>query len=294
MLPHFVDLVFLQVSHQNPIFPHIFMMHRCGFISFIATWVLLVYASSDDLSSFVNFDQSLWDPAGSETIQSTLDPFDSSLESLNVNDGSTDLFSEGNDNSNLLFANTPSPGGCAAAGADDLTLKTRDDGGSCQSEKQTSSSPILSPESVQLFDDPTTLLNDLLLPPSKEEQSPSGSGEPPQPPRTPNPPDPPLYPGYLSDEDARRRLDSSTVWSPAGLGLTAVKGSFFCVNPNKKIPVCCDGPFDWDSNLEECDTCKALVVHGRLLLSPPHPLRRREKIFPLNYHHLGIQDSLVD
>lgn len=225
-----------------------FILCLCHFISCIASLNLPVLAAlSDNLFSENNSDDLLWDPSsilapeGSTTTQLSLDDFDAGLELLNFDD-SLDL-SAFEDNDQTLFANTASQSDCDAAQASDLTLEARDDA-SCQTEKKGSSSaPILSPENVQLFQDPTRLLNDLLPPPSKEKQRPSGSEEPP-----PNPLPPLSYPGKLGEEKT-----NDLEWDLESMGLSRSSNDFFCTSKVRKVPVCCDGPFDLYNDLEGCD-----------------------------------------
>ena len=162
---------------------------------------------------------------------------------LSTLDDATDLFSEGvleGDDQNLLFANTPSQSDCAAIDAEDFTLKTRDD-------ESCSLSTPLSPESVQLFEDPTTLLNNLLPPSTEGDQGPSGSGKP------PNPSDRSMFPGDLFNEDgAKTSTDDLIQWSLQAPGLR-FEAEFYCRTGLRPVAVCCDGPVGRRNKWENCD-----------------------------------------
>ena len=224
-------------------------MHRRCLIFIIARWILLVLpVSSDDLFSFSNSDDLLWDPNStlefevSTAAQPSVDDLDSDLELTNFDDFVDRTFFE--DDGSDLFANTASHSLCAAAEAGDITLEARDGKSSCQTV-QKESSPILSPESVQLFQDPITVLSN----PSNKKQRPSGSSEP------PNPSEPPVYPGLLPDEEASERNEGDLKWDLEALGLSLRDNTFFCLY-KRKVPVCCDGPYQAYGVLQGCDACK--------------------------------------
>ena len=218
-------------------------------LSFIASWNLLVLpASSDNLFSLSNSNDLLWDPGSSiepegSTTQPTIDDFASDLEWMNFDDSvDRDSFE---DDHTILFENIASQSLCAAAEASDVSLEARD-GKSCQTET-TGSLPILSPESVQLFQDQTTFPNDLLSPSKKEE--PSGSVE------SQNPFDPPSYPGLLTDEEADNKDKKDLDWDLKEMGLSLSDNNFFCFSDDRKVPVCCRGPYN-QLNIANCDSCK--------------------------------------
>lgn len=224
-------------------------MYCCCLIFIIASWYLLVLpTSSDDLFSLSNSDDILWDPystlelEGSTATQPTVDDLDSDLELTNFDDSFDRIFFEEDDSS--LFANTAFDNICAAAEESDITLEARDGKSSCQTE--TKESPlILSPESVQLFQDPFTVLGN----PPKKERRPFGSTEP------PNPSEPPSYPGLLSDEEASKKSEADLRWDLGAMtGISLRDGGFFCLY-KRKVPVCCDGPHA-AYGIQNCDACK--------------------------------------
>lgn len=237
-------------------------MYYCYLILIVVSWMLLLssfFASSENLFSSSDPNDILWDPDESTTIGD----FASGPDMVNFDDSVVDPISFANEDEDgkNLFASAPSQNRCdaAAAEASDLTLETRDSKSSCHTNPQGSSSspPILSLDSIQLFQDPSSLLNNFVSPPgpSKEKKQPSspsssGSEEPPNP-----PPDdvPSLYRGQLSDEDANRQTSSDFEWDLDYLKLTPVLDSFFCTTQRRDVPVCCDGPYNIYGNIEQCD-----------------------------------------
>lgn len=214
-------------------------MNHYYLIFFIASRnTLLLPALSDNLFSSNYADDLLWDPEGLTTTQATMDDFNSGIESMDLG-VSVDPISFENDDE-TLFTKNDSQNLCAAAEANDFTLEARDDKSSCQIEK-TASSPAMSPESIQLFQDPIPVLSN----PSKKKQRPNGSGEP------PNLSEPPLYPGFLlNDKEAELEGDLKA------MSLGQSDRSFFCLSQLRIVPVCCDGPFRSPNMLENCDEGK--------------------------------------
>lgn len=199
-------------------------------IFIIASWNLLLPASSDNLFSLDNFDDIIWD-----TMQATVDDSDSGIGLINLSDP---LPFDDDDDDDALFANIPSPNTCAAAEANDRTLEGRNDQSSCQTEKK-EFSPILSPESLQIFQDPIPLLSN----PSTGFQKP------------PNPSEPPLFPVFLpngQETDLER-----TLWE---MELRQNDKSFYCLTGLRKVPICCDGPLSVPNMLENCDEGKEFLI----------------------------------
>ena len=209
----------------------------CFYLIFIlASWnLLLLPASSDDLFFLNNSDDIIWNPQGSTTSQAIVDDFDSEIESMSLGD-SDDQFSFTDDDSTFL-ANTVSQNLCAAAEPSDTTLKVRDEKSSCSTEK-TELPSILSPETLQLFQDPITVLGG----PSNKKQRLPDFGDP------PDPSEPPLYPGFLpNDEKTDLEWDLNAVTQSQG------DKTFFCLSQRRKVPLCCDGPLRSPNMLESCD-----------------------------------------
>lgn len=238
------------------------MSHR-HLIFILADWILVLFVSvsSDDLFEN-NLDvlmdlNSILALEGSTATQSTLDDFDPGLDMINFDDpfvGSISFATHEDDED--IFASGSSQNPCdAAAEASDLSLEARDGKKACPENPQgsSSSSPILSPDSIQLFQDPSSLLNNYLSPdPTKTKKRPSGSEQPPNPPGN----TPIFYPGHLSDEDAAGRTSDDLQWDLNSMpGLTKVVDTFFCLTQLRVVPVCCDGPFDMYGNVAGCDGC---------------------------------------
>ena len=224
----------------------------------IANWTSLFISTSSENLLLNNPDELLWDP------NSAVDNIDSGIDMMSFDDIDSVVdpisFLQ-DDDDQTLFASTPSQRHCDAADGDaiDFTLAARDDElQSCQTNpKGSSSSPppaILSPETMQLFQDPSSLLNNFLSP--KQSPPPSGSGEPP--PNDPNDPNDPnnnpvFYPGHLSDEDADQKTRKEFEWDLDPMKLTPIDNDFFCTTQRRDVPVCCDGPFNVYGHLERCD-----------------------------------------
>lgn len=215
--------------------------------------MLVRFVSSDDLFSLDDFDDPLRDsnsvvePEGLVTTQLPVNQFDLGVDLISLDDPVDSITFE-DDDDDILLANAASPDRCAASEAGEFFPLEARDGKSCRTEPQGSSSSLFSPESLQLFQDPASLLNGLLSP-SNKKQRPSGSGEP------PNPLDPPLYPGVLPDQEARERPISDRKWDLEKMELRQ-RVSFFCLEKTRKVPVCCDGPWEVSGDIRSCDACK--------------------------------------
>lgn len=235
-------------------------------IIFLIANLLVLVASSDNLFSLDNSENSLFDPNSileldaSTTAQqpTTIDDLDSGLELMDFDDSVDPTISFEDDAPTILANNAPQSHCAAAAAAADasdfITLEARADGQSCTTHGSSSSSPnLLSPETVQLFQDPTTGLNNLVSPPSKEKNQggPSGSGEPPNP-----PPGEPLYPAYLPDGNTNAQTLEQIKLELEKLGLESRENDFYCNDGVRKVPVCCDGPLRYANDIANCDTCK--------------------------------------
>lgn len=208
-------------------------------IFIIASWNLLLSpASSDDLFSPNNSDDIIWNPEESTASQAIVDDFNSGIELMSSGD-SDDQFSFTDDDT-ILLANTVSQSHCVAAEASDTTLKARDGKSSCQTEEKDLPS-ILSPETLQLFQDPITVLGS----PSNKKQRLPGSAEP------PTSSEPPLYPGFLPN-DQKTDLE----WDFNAMTLSQSDKNFFCLSQRRIVPVCCDGPFRSPNMIERCDEGK--------------------------------------
>lgn len=249
------SLCFYSAFRKEIIFPYIFIMYYYHPIFLIANLLVLV-ASSDNLFSLDSSEDSLYDlisilkPDGSTTAQQlTIDDLNSGLELMDFDD-SVDLFSFEDDAPFLLANNVPQSHCNAAADASDFTLEARDGGQSCTTQQNRRSSPILSPETLQLFQDPTTGLNNLVSPSKQKNQGPSGSGEP------PNPVNQPLYPGYLPDDNPHIKTAEELKWDLEDIGVGSRENDFYCLHGYYKVPVCCDGPVRYLGDISECDACK--------------------------------------
>ena len=239
----------------------------CYHIIFLIGNLLVFVASSDDLLfSSDNPDHSLFDPdpileldASTTAQQPSIDDLYSSLELMDFDD-SVDPTISFEDDPQTLLANTVPQSHCAAAAdsadASIFALEARDGSDQlCTTHGPSSSSPnLLSPETLQLFQDPTSGLNNLISPPSKgkNQGGPSGSGEPPNP-----PPVEPLYPD--PDGNSNHQTAAEIKLELEELGREPLKNEFYCNNDAfRKVPVCCDGPVRYPFDILECDTCKIL------------------------------------
>lgn len=248
-------------------------MYYCRFISIVASWLLFFF-----LVTSQTFDDLLWDPnsmlesgeltATIETPPSTVDDLGSGLDfpisddlgsglEFPISDDPANLisFNIGDDEDQINFANTASQGSCAAAAEDDATsefamLEARD-GPSCPPGRPKKSSPaVLSPESIQLFQDPNTSINNLVSNKKKRPTSgSSGSG---------GPPDDPFYIPLLTLEEAEQKFNNEEEeleWNFDKMKQFYPDGTFFCGDRMRQVPVCCGGPFQ-QMFLRDCDPCK--------------------------------------
>lgn len=256
----------------------IFNMYHCGFISIVASWPLFFFLVSSN-----NFDDLLWDPNSqlkpgdltltTTTPPSTVDDLGSGPDFLKSDD-SAELISVNNtddDDDQSIFANTASQSSCSASAADDAAsefniIKARDHP-SCSSGQTGSSSAILSPESIQLFQDPTTSITNLVSPqksPSTKKKrpsaGPSGSGEPPD----------PFFIPTLSREETNRKFNNDREemeFDFDDLREFLPDGNFFCSDEQRRVPVCGGGPFE-GGFLQDCDPCKMRFLDE----NPPCPI----------------------
>ena len=193
---------------------------------------------------------SILEPDGLTTLQQpTIGDLDSGLELMDFDDF-VDLISFEDDAQTLLANTVPQSLCAAAADASDLTLEARGGHQSCTTQGNGRSSPNLSPEILQLFQDPTTGLDNLVSPFKEKKQGPSGSGEP------PNPPNQPFYPGYLPDDNPNEQTVEQLKWELKSIGLESRDNDFYCYDGFRKGPVCCNGPIRYPGDILACDTCK--------------------------------------
>lgn len=171
------------------------------------------------------------------------------FSNADIDQSDTNIFAE----NGLLLTDLASPNSCATQ-ADDLTLVARDDTDACRSKKEF----VPPSNALQLFQDPMSVLNNLI--PTKKKQ-PSGSSPPPD-------PNSPFYPGHLSDEEAAKKAQNPEAmkWDLGAMGLEEAPPplgwDFNCDQPGLRNAVCCDGPVLADGGLfigriENCDlgTC---------------------------------------
>ena len=217
----------------------------------IASWSLLILgAPLDSLFALDGSDDSVggirWNSRPLDPI--ILGPSDDLLLSDLFSDAGlansnsiVNLF-EDVDGGGTIFANTASQSPCVSQANDDdeyFTLKARDGPNSCLWKEE----PIISPKAVQLFQDPTNLLNNLPLETD---------------------PDEPSYPGVLSDEEADDKVYSpeKMTWDLGAMGLEET-GGFFCPDKRRPLPVCCDGPVvfsgNWHLNIKMCERRESFV-----------------------------------
>ena len=201
-------------------FPNYFTMYYSHLILIIAHWTSLSLSAASENLFLNNPDDLLWDP------NSAIDNIDSGLDMMKFDDDASSspivdpISFLQDDDDQTLFANTPSQSPCdaaAAAGeATDFTLVARDnEHKSCQIIPKGSSSPppvILSPETIQLFQDPSSLLNNFLSPSSGSEEPPPPD-DPNKDPNNPNNPPPGILP---RPPLRRRRRKKNLERSPVG------------------------------------------------------------------------------
>lgn len=252
-------------------------MYRFHLIFFITSWdSLLLPASSDDLFSVNNSDDIIWVPEESTTSQAAVDGFNSEIELMSLGDSDDDQIPFADDDA-LFLADTASHSLCTATEASDVALKARDRKSSCQTYPEAESPPILSPETLQFFQDSITVLTNSF----KEKQGLSSPGQP------PNPSDPPLYPEFLPNDkktDVESDLDA--------IGPSQSDKPFFCLSQRRIVPVCCDGPLRSPNMLENCDEGKKSVPFP----FPPLIKKKTEKggFIELYIHSdFGIEFSLL-